>query len=303
MNVSGSVCAMALMVVATTFGVLPSSAGAQRLPVTGDLVALDSARGRTMLLESRSNADFFELAATLETQQTQAYCGVASAVSVLNALPVAAPAYARWDPYRAFNQETLFGSCVRGVITPESVGRGGMTMGQLASLMQCYTVRATVTHASDVETSTFRTTLATGLARGEDLFIANYDRRALGQEGGGHLSPLGAYHEASDHVLVMDVARYKYPPVWVPLSKLFDAMRTTDPDSNRSRGFVTVTPTRRAPGPAPAGSTGGLMKIAAMLVGGGFLVGSLLGAGVMALLGRRSRKRAVAAARASVSRA
>ena len=40
--------------------------------------------------------------------------------------------------------------------------------------------------------------------------------RRLGQTGDGHFSPIGGYDAASDQVLLLDVARFKYPPHWVP---------------------------------------------------------------------------------------
>ena len=46
----------------------------------------------------------------------------------------------------------------------------------------------------------------------------NYLRKAIGQERGGHISPLAAYDAKSDRFLILDVARYKYPPVWVKAS-------------------------------------------------------------------------------------
>jgi hypothetical protein len=58
--------------------------------------------------------------------------------------------------------------------------------------------------------------------------MINYDRKALGQVGGGHFSPLGAYHEKTDSFLIMDVAKYKYPPVWVGAATLYAAMGTPD---------------------------------------------------------------------------
>jgi len=39
----------------------------------------------------------------------------------------------------------------------------------------------------------------------------------------------------------LDVARFKYPPHWVPLSLVFEAMIPTDPDTGRSRGFIILT--------------------------------------------------------------
>ena len=72
--------------------------------------------------------------------------------------------------------------------------------------------------------------------------LVNYLRRAIGQESGGHISPLAAYDGKTDRFLILDVARYKYPPVWVRTSDIFDAMNTKDSDNeNRTRGFVMVT--------------------------------------------------------------
>lgn len=45
---------------------------------------------------------------------------------------------------------------------------------------------------------------------------------------GGHFSPLGAYHAPTDSFLIVDVAKYKYPPVWVGADTLFTAMATVD---------------------------------------------------------------------------
>ena len=71
--------------------------------------------------------------------------------------------------------------------------------------------------------------------------IVNYLRKSIGQERGGHISPLAAYDADSDKFLILDVARYKYPPVWVKAAALFDAMNTTDSDNeNRTRGFVLI---------------------------------------------------------------
>ena len=39
---------------------------------------------------------------------------------------------------------------------------------------------------------------------------------------------MGAYHPPTDSFLIMDVAKYKYPPVWASADTLFDAMATVD---------------------------------------------------------------------------
>ena len=48
-------------------------------------------------------------------------------------------------------------------------------------------------------------------------------------------------HADTDRFLVLDVSRYKYPPVWVEADDLYAAMNTPDSDNqNRTRGFVLV---------------------------------------------------------------
>jgi glutathione gamma-glutamylcysteinyltransferase len=51
---------------------------------------------------------------------------------------------------------------------------------------------------------------------------------------------LGGYHEERDLVLIMDVARFKYPPYWVSLPLLFASMQTFDSDYEFSRGWMTL---------------------------------------------------------------
>lgn len=71
-----------------------------------------------------------------------------------------------------------------------------------------------------------------------EFIVAAYCRQALRQTGGGHFSPIGAYHEESDSVLIMDVARFKYPPHWAPLEEVVRAMLHADPDTGKPRGYV-----------------------------------------------------------------
>jgi glutathione-S-conjugate glycine hydrolase len=71
--------------------------------------------------------------------------------------------------------------------------------------------------------------------------LVNYLRKAIEQEAGGHISPLAAYDADTDRFPILDVSRYKYPPVWVEAESLFAAMNTPDADNgNRSRGYVVV---------------------------------------------------------------
>jgi hypothetical protein len=63
----------------------------------------------------------------------------------------------------------------------------------------------------------------------------------LKQTGTGHFSPLAGYHAASDSVLIMDVARFKYPPHWVTVAQLWHAMADyVDSVTGKARGYVVL---------------------------------------------------------------
>jgi hypothetical protein len=76
--------------------------------------------------------------------------------------------------------------------------------------------------------------------RGGTHVCVAFNRAALKQTGEGHFSPLGGYSRRHGAVLVMDVARFKYPPYWVSLSALWQAMQPPDPTTGRPRGYVVL---------------------------------------------------------------
>ena len=57
------------------------------------------------------------------------------------------------------------------------------------------------------------------------------------------LAQVGGYDAASDQVLLLDVARFKYPPHWVPLPVLYEAMRRKDPKTLQVRGWCLLRAT------------------------------------------------------------
>lgn len=87
-------------------------------------------------------------------------------------------------------------------------------------------------------------------SQGNPHLIVSYSRQGVRQTGDGHYSPLGAYNRTRDMALVLDVARFKYPPHWVSLPLLFEAMGRTDPDTGLTRGYIKLTkaPGERQPG-------------------------------------------------------
>ena len=115
------------------------------------------------------------------------------------------------------------------------------TLRRWAGYVGCFAA-AVATHASASSVSAFRSALSSAFSAVPPTFVAvNFLRTGLGEVGGGHMSPIGAYEPASDRVLLLDVARYKYGPHWVTAASLFAAMNTVDSASGVSRGWISVS--------------------------------------------------------------
>jgi glutathione gamma-glutamylcysteinyltransferase len=109
------------------------------------------------------------------------------------------------------------------------IERQGITFDQFICLAVCNTLD--IRHfRADVSNSEqdFRQLVTEKTRCANDVIVVSYSRQTLQQTGEGHFSPIGGYHPDRDLVLIMDVARFKYPPHWVSLSLLFEAMQQID---------------------------------------------------------------------------
>jgi hypothetical protein len=220
---------------------LAPNAQAQTLPLSDNLIDLRSNQGEKLLRESDASEAFVPLSVNFVTQMNQAFCGVASIVMVLNAMQLPAPAVPEYDPYHIFTQDNFLNEKTEAILPRETLAHQGMTLDELGALLATQPVEAEIHHAADTTLEAFRSIARDHLGREGQFVIVNYLRKAIGQEKGGHISPLAAYDVETDRFLILDVSRYKYPPVWVTASELFGAMNTTDADNqNRTRGFVLV---------------------------------------------------------------
>jgi hypothetical protein len=230
-----------LVVIFSLFALLPG-AEAETLKLPDNLIAFSSDAGETSLVESHAREAYFPLASNFLTQKTQSFCGVASIVMVLNALNVPAPSVPEYEPYKTFTQDNLFNEKTEAILPRDVLAKQGMTLDQIGAILATQPVQAEVRHASDSTLDQFRAQASDFLAKPGHFVIINYLRKAIGQERGGHISPLAAYDGKEDRFLILDVARYKYPPVWVKAADLFAAMNTQDSDNeNRTRGYVLVS--------------------------------------------------------------
>ncbi|MEL4897653.1 phytochelatin synthase family protein [Crocosphaera sp. Alani8] len=222
---------------------IPSQLLAQtNLPLSENLINFNSSRGETLLIESQARKDYIPLTLQFETQDNLAFCGVASMVMVLNALSTPAPKATEWVRYNRFTQDNVFDNPkTESVITKETVSRQGMTLQELGGLLKSYPLEVEVYHGDEVSLDGFRQRIVNNLKQEKNFVLVNYLRSSIGQERGGHISPIAAYHQESDRFLILDVSRYKYPPVWVKATDLWKATNTIDSTSKKTRGFVLIS--------------------------------------------------------------
>ena len=207
-------------------------------PLPTALAALDSADGRVMFqraLLAGTLEGYFKLAQQLHTQADPAFCGLGSLVCALNALGI--DPGRRWKgTWRWFSEELL--DCCKPL---DDVRLSGITLDDAVCLARCNGAAVAVHRAGQTDVETFREQLvaATTLSDGPVL-IVNYSRSAVGQSGSGHFSPIAGYDAATDQALVLDTARFKYPPHWMPVELLFAAMQEQDVDTGDTRGWMLL---------------------------------------------------------------
>ena len=235
------------------------------------LVSWNSDEGKKRFFRSKYNNDFFQLAHHYQPQANPLYCGVASSVIVLNSirassgkipvqpeLSIKKPDQLGGDvvPYNLYSQASLLNETtdkvkLRQIIqlknipsnTKESAGQfdPGLKLAELKGVLESYKLAVEKYSAdSDVKIGEekFRRKIKTVLSDNEKFILINYKSNMVGQMSSGHISPVGAYDEQSDSVLVLDVAAYQNPWIWIPVHDLYASMHTKD--GEKYRGYLVV---------------------------------------------------------------
>jgi hypothetical protein len=223
------------------------SIAADTLPLPPGLIPLQSEAGTRLLEASAARTNFYALIQHLVSQQRLSYCGVASAVTVLNTLhPTNTPLCATLDGKVAyFDQVNFFTKPVEQVVPQSVVDKQGFTLEQWAAAVGSYGVKTEAWHCGaaggQADFATFLAHAKTALQSTNQFLVVNFSRKTLAQTGNGHFSPVGAYNEKENKFLVLDVAQFKYPAFWVDAKLLWQAMDTEDSVSKKNRGFVIIT--------------------------------------------------------------
>jgi len=228
----------------------------RKLPET--CVAFASPGGKKIFrsaLQRGGLKSFYNLIEQHHTQTEPAFCGISTLVLVLNALAVD-PGQKWKGPWRWY-EEKMLNCCV----DLETIKQSGITLPDFQCLAFCQGLSVEVRYCDESSSlEDFRATVARacveddGVAGGGDgdggedgsrqkleCLVVSYSRKVLQQTGDGHFSPLAAYDEESDSVLILDTARFKYGAHWTKLPLLYEAMKPVDKTTGKSRGYALLS--------------------------------------------------------------
>ncbi|KAK4773245.1 hypothetical protein SAY87_028264 [Trapa incisa] len=208
-------------------------------------VEFSSDEGKKLLVEAIDGGTmegFYKLISNFQTQSEPAYCGLASLAMVLNALEI--DPKIKWKgPWRWFD-ETMLDCCE----PLEKIKAEGISFGKVVCLAHCAGAEVQAFRTCETSLDQFRQIVQSCSASDGCHVVSSYHRGTFKQTGTGHFSPIGGYHVGRDMVLILDVARFKYPPHWVPLTLLWEGMDTTDQKTGQKRGFMMISRPQRERG-------------------------------------------------------
>ena len=230
------------------------------------LVPWDSKESAQRLSRSSHKQDFFPLSNHFVSQSNKIFCGLASVSIVLNALRLGRkknlpqdkqsikeeelvwlskgfdPFFGKYTENNVLNDQTkkkieILGKPIE--IQGKMKKDYGLQLQQLADILISHKLKVIVQVVREnTKPEKIKKELIKNLSTPKDFVLINYARSPLGQKGGGHISPLGAYDKKSDSFLIMDVNPNKAGWVWVSSQDLIKAMRTFDTIENR--GYLLI---------------------------------------------------------------
>lgn len=125
----------------------------------------------------------------------------------------------------------------------QNVMEQGIIFEEFLYLAECNGASIVPFLASNTTLAQFRSAILAACTRRLDdiRLVCSYNRSTLQQTGTGHFSPIAGYHADQDLVLILDVARFKYPAHWISIELLWQSMNTIDPATGKSRGFYLIS--------------------------------------------------------------
>ncbi len=120
---------------------------------------------------------------------------------------------------------------------------GGIDIDELQAMLKIHGVKSklvNVTEFNEEKLAKFRSLVKEVVNSDKEFLVLNYDHSYKGLMGG-HYSPIAAYDEKSDSVLMLDVAAHRNPWIWVNLNDIYHAMNTKNYAQTAYRGYLVVS--------------------------------------------------------------
>ena len=245
------------------YGKYPASAYSKEVAVTD----WNSPEGISRLERTTYKGDFYRLAHHFKPQTNPANCGQGAATVVLSAIyelnhkPF--PVIEEWPisigdkkyplQYRLINETNFFNEETDKVLDRKAISMkitkkdgtfgGGIDIDELQKMLKIHGVKSKLVNVdkfSDEKLSAFRKLVKEVVNSDKEFLLLNYDHSYKSLMGG-HFSPIAAYDEKSDSVLMLDVAAHRNPWIWINLSDVYHAMNTKNYAQTAYRGYLVVS--------------------------------------------------------------
>ena len=226
-------------------------------PYSGSVIVntFDSNQGKYNFENSNYKKAFFLLSPHYAPQKHIHTCGVASAVVILNAIYAnnkkKRPIFLEGSYYSKI-ENIIYGNFIwtednfhnqktEKIISKDIISEVGLTLDQLESLLKVHGLKAQAYHVDSVtknDINLFRNLVKSITLYPNKYMLINYNRNIHSEIDGGHTSPIAAYNELNDSILVLDVWSANSSWLWISLEDLYKSMNTKDCDLNR--GYILV---------------------------------------------------------------
>ena len=226
----------------------------------------NSAEGIKLLAQSSYKQDFYSLASHFQPQENPLYCGIASSVIILNALRQGSDLIPNssnkttkptefgggFVDFKTYTQDELLGKQTNAVKEKSIIDLvkkdpklkkydPGLTLAQLSGILKKYNLDVKIFYAqknNDKAIVKFKKILKDTLNNKNAYIIANFHGKTVGTLPGGHISPIVAYNQKANKIMILDVASHKQPWFWVDIDIFYQAMQKKD--GSLPRGFLII---------------------------------------------------------------
>lgn len=217
------------------------------------MAKLDSPYGQHLL--QRSQQPIINVLKYFVKQRHRCLCGPSSLAIVSNALGLASKIS---QENRFLDEEDIMeNERVKAIDRKWDMRSNGATLQTLSDVAKAIGLKTTIYYVTN-DYKTTRMGFKDGMEeeictkneklkeivrntfKGRACIIMNYQMGVLGYKGlEGHFSPVGAYSETEDMLLILDTWP-ETPPAWVKSELVYNAMLKTDNTSKKPRGFIVL---------------------------------------------------------------